>query len=247
MQKGKNFTKIKIDFVAGSHGNFLERIISRFVLNDPVYADDNWFTNNGNSHGTWHSDFNNRPVQAWHWSGKKLSYNPGEQVIRIVVPSKLYPLVLINHYARTNGNNINLGELAQDTESQLLACEQGRQLLASLQADIGNKSVYTVQELESLFIHKITQFSHDWQPCNNSCYDFAFENFFCYDTFIAELNSVACFLSKTFEPTDSLEQIYTEFLEKNQGYRSWVRVQENSNLDWFEQLWKQLLESGQLN
>lgn len=239
---------VKIDFVAGSHGNFLERILTTFMFKDPAFNSYNWFTENGSSHGAWHSDFANRPVQAWHWSDKKIAYKPNDRVIRICVKRIHSGIALINHLLRTNDSNVTIGKLDSNTAARLSQCEQGNQILHSLITDHGNKPEYTVEELSGLFRHKLINFHHHWQYCDNNLYNFDFGSFFIYDKFCTELESIAKMLEIDYTHDKNLLDIHSIFLNRNPGWNSWCRIQENQpDLDWFELLWKHLLESGQLD
>jgi|AACY02.16.fsa_nt_gi hypothetical protein len=240
--------KIKIDFVPGSHGNFLERVITKFLLRDSEFDNYDWFTENGSSHGAWHSDFANRLVQAWHWSDKKVLYAPNDTVIRISVKRPYYGIVLINHLYRTVDSHLTIGNLDRDTATQLSHCEQGQLILNSLITDYGDKAEYSVDELSGLFEHKLFNHRHCWQDCNNVVYTFEFASFFNLDDFCAELDRIACLLQVRFMPDSKFYTLYSNFLDSNQGWHSWCRIQENQpDLDWFEQLWKSLLESSQLD
>jgi len=198
--------------------------------------------------GAWHSDFANRPVQAWHRSDKKVLYALNDTVIRISVKRPYFGIVLINHLSRTADSQVTLGNLDRDTATQLSQCEQGRQILHSLATDHSEKAEYSINELSGLFKHKLINHRYCWQYCDNPVYDFEFASFFNLDDFCAELDRIACLLQIRFIPDSEFYKLYKHFLDSNQGWHSWCRIQENRpDLDWFEQLWKSLLESGQLD
>jgi hypothetical protein len=63
--------KISIDFVGGTHGNFLEYILNRLVLGDKIHLD-NLFTELGTSHNKTWEYYQKRIVEAHHYTVRHL-------------------------------------------------------------------------------------------------------------------------------------------------------------------------------
>jgi hypothetical protein len=60
----------------------------------------------------------------------------------------------------------------------------------------------------------------------NEVFEFNFFSFFSFDNFCKELNRLAFFLDQTFFPDESLVTLWEEFMQRNQGWQSYVKCGE---------------------
>ena len=130
---------ISIDFLGGSHGNYLNFVLNKLLLGK-LYPVDSPFTKFGTSHNNRKS--NELPVTSWHWSSplydvtspkyerEVMEYcsnhftifpeTPGENVIRISLTIKdVLPLYLLLFH-RVSDRGIDPSDMATDMYHKLL-------------------------------------------------------------------------------------------------------------------------------
>jgi len=124
--------KIFVDFLGGSHGNYLTFLLNKLILGN-LYPGDDPFTDIGTSHDRVRSM--ELPVFCWHWS--QPNFNPthvlfdedqldyyslsvpfpkfiGNNVIRISVTKKDIPALYQLHMHRMGDRNIDLKKITTD-------------------------------------------------------------------------------------------------------------------------------------
>jgi hypothetical protein len=106
---------VLIDFVAGSHGNFLEYVCNRFVGHLPITFSP--FNNIGASHIKTKEYTKTAKFKAEHYSNLKLGI--GNNIIRIVVSDEdLLPLMSVC-FLRAGNSNISILDLEKDMFNKL--------------------------------------------------------------------------------------------------------------------------------
>jgi len=158
---------ISIDFISGSHGNYLNFVLNKLLLGDTYLLDDP-FSDSGTSHTQIKST--KLPVTSWHWSSpwydvtnpmynEELSQHYsnhftsfarvlGENVIRIsITPEDILPLYLLRFH-RVGDRGIDPRDMATDMYHKFL--DRGNQH--------GHESLYQYYEsqLRNFNLHNET-------------------------------------------------------------------------------------------
>lgn len=130
---------ISIDFISGSHGNYLNFVLNKLLLRD-TYPLNDPFSESGTSHTQIKST--ELPVTSWHWSSPVYDvtnpmYNeeladyysnhftcfarvPGENVIRIsITPEDILPLYLLRFH-RVGDRGLDPRDMATDLYHKFL-------------------------------------------------------------------------------------------------------------------------------
>ena len=74
---------IKIDFVAGTHGNFLEYVANVYIM-QTLPSNTSIFTDVGASHRADAAYIHNKIIKSGHFSCDNLPFDDTDKVIRIV-------------------------------------------------------------------------------------------------------------------------------------------------------------------
>lgn len=196
---------IWIDFHGSTHGHFLEYVTNVWVMKLPLESD-SVFTESGACHNF--SDYykDNRAIRCGHWWWTEYRHQKAnEPVIRIKFDrfnNQQFYIALVNRWYRS-------GDVTFD------------QKLSNIAEHIRNSP----ERFRNQYYHKYISRDAfgDFQEIPNPIQYFEFESFFVWSEFCRELYNIAKFLNQTFTPDRALYTLWQEFIERNQGYRSYYR------------------------
>lgn len=232
------FSKLHVDFRAGTYGNFLAYILNRFVFAVPG-SDFSPFTSMGTSHlGLTNEEYsNNKVVFPCHYSFKyRLITQSGNSqeilnndgVIRLRV-SNVYP-VFYNTHIRAGDTPLDIVELEYNTLDKL-SSPKFHTIRDTVLQNFGKHENYNRCELRNLFystfLDEETELKkfNTWIPVDNQTHYFCIDSIYNYSEFVKELGKVSVFAGKrgwTFDHK-TLYPIWNEFIELNQGYNSYLK------------------------
>lgn len=194
---------IKIDFVAGAHGNFLEYVANVYIM-QTLPSNVTIFTEAGASHCADNVYSRNKIIKCGHFSYENLTFDDTDSIIQIVVENND-----INQFIVATNMIYRAGDLGFDN-----------QMMGIPQFTRDNSVLY-----RNDWYSKFNEYSkygqvHDFifPIIINECFDF--NAFFCFTKFCKELNKLAFFLNQAFFPNDSLYVLWHEFITNNQGWQS---------------------------
>lgn len=211
---------IKIDFHGGTHGNFLEYIVNTQIFKTPESETSIFTPNRGSSHEADDTYQQHREVTCGHFSdnaqGKEddpkyvgFQYGNDDKIIRIVIDQqtdKQFFIALTNLLHRTSGATFDQ-HMNQIPES----VRNDRKLLRN--------NLYSKINERQRYCNLFPMFNRVWLPT----FDFNFDAFFSYTSFCKELYKLSKWLDKEFVPSNRLYALWSEFIEKNQGYASYIK------------------------
>lgn len=218
-------THIPIDFVPGSHGNYLETVLNREFVG---LCTKNNFTNIGTSHVKSSEYQENKLFYADHWSEDRPTELSTYSTI-ISIQFSQDDLLLLSSVSlyRSGDANIDNNELEHNTVTKLLNSYYKHVVHAIKQAypfvDLSADSIprYVLREyfkfgfknpdINGHWLKKQQMIYQPWQTVIN----FNFSSFYNVDTFVEDLATVATRLGFTFEPTDEFYQMHQKFLSFN--------------------------------
>lgn len=210
--------KIILDYAPGLHGHFLE-----FVLNKYIYGIEfggkNIFQSSGAVHAI-NTDVNyqqNKIVDQGHYSAFGNGYPPSaEQVIFVQHAPELDFVLLTNIYYRCHPDSI------QVIDYNLEKIKAYHEEFMSAGSELEMRNNWFAKLSERHFAQtKIKPTTH------LSVYHFDYRSFFSLEQFCAELKNTAKFLEQTFKFDTSLGLLWTEFINRNQG---WALYQQGNTL-----------------
>ena len=227
----KRSTMIFLDFFSGSHGHFLEYVINTYIFTGPRVA--NFFTELGASHGIRRdADYmNSRIVCAAHYTEFDIDIlEKPAQVVRISTATQMEKIIY----------QINIMHRAGDIPVEkkiMLIPESVRNNESQLRLDYFSKLTDTGYLLPG-----------NWRWNDVPNYEFAMGSLFDLCNFYIELKKLAHFLNHSFNPDESLAQLWQEFMQRNQGWCYWKKSQDlitkslaNENFEFNADLWTQAL------
>ena len=215
--------KIPIDFVAGSHGHFLENVLNKYFNIADVAG--GAFTSIGTSHYVTDSYVNNRLFYAEHWSEKFMSeLNNVSQLISIRFEQE--DLLLLSSVSllraadlALDNNNLEVDTVAklnnrfyQDTLALI------HHSYPFLQKTDNNIPRYVLREFYK-FGFRDPGINGYWIKqknlrYKNSCkvFYFNFKDFYNIDLFVERINKLELFLGRTFDFSSEFYKQYQQFI-----------------------------------
>lgn len=218
-------THIPIDFVAGSHGHYLETVLNRELIGLQA---ENTFTNLGTSHIKSLEYQTNKLFYADHW----FEHRPTELKTHSTIVSIRFShddLLLLSSVSllRAGDANIDNNDLECNTVTKLLNSYYKQVVYDIKQAypfvDLSLDSIprYVLREYfkfgfknpdtNGYWLKQQQMTYQPWQTVIN----FNFSSFYNVDKFVTEITNVAARLGFRFDPTDSFYQTHQKFLEFN--------------------------------
>lgn len=216
---------VQIDFVAGSHGNFLEYMCNKFIAQVPM--DFNPFNALGASHVKPSKLIqSSMPFRANHYSN--LNKPIGDNVVKISISyDDLLPLSSVC-LLRAGDSNIDVYLLELDTYNKLKGGyfeDYLYQLTAAypdlkLTAESPDCPRHILREFFKFgfkdpsifgFIKKAKELKYQ---SNVNVFDFSFDSFYSTDRFISKFSSLADWYGSKLTNLDKILEIHTEFINK---------------------------------
>lgn len=219
----------KIDFYAGSHGNFLELLLHIYVLRLPFDLDQPIFTNLGACHTKYrphlHGEYEQN-IRLFHYSASGVQIDPQDHVIQIHILDQHKITVAVNNYLRAGNQSVDIYHLDQDSWHKLESMPKTKKWLPMLVARYGQRAEYPRPLLRQWFYDDFC--GGDYHQFRHSGPRFVFrhEKFFDFNALCHELESCADWLGLQFQPDSTLGPIWEQFMHLNQGLESYHRCEQ---------------------
>lgn len=207
---------ILLDFHAGSHGHFLEYVINAWLFNGPRLKE--IFTNLGASHLIRQDNeyMAKKVVTANHYTEYSLPHATPTKIIRIGINNDWANWIYqINALAR--GGNISMGKKLQHLPGSIRA--NPNTLRQAFYARLNMLDGY--QDIKIPWPKPLPGTNWLWQDVLS--FDFPMESLFDLKELHTELHRLAGFLETTFVPDSELDNLLTDFLNKNQGWQYYTK------------------------
>jgi hypothetical protein len=202
---------IKIDFHGGTHGHFLEYVSNVYIMQTPGSTASIFKKDTGSAHDADSTYTSNRLIRCGHYSQPiyNLNINDDDTIIRIILDSDNDDLFFI----ATTNLIYKAGDIGFETQ------------MTNIPESIRQNAIAYRNDWYSKFNERNLYSDHykEFRSISNPIFKFPFESFFSFNNFCKSLNELAFFLNQTFFPDESLYQLWTEFIEKNQGQQSYVK------------------------
>lgn len=205
-------TQTAIDFFSGSHGNFLEYCINRYIYKTSSFAD-LLLTSQGTSHGLKQNKeyVLTRQAESNHYSEFDLPAQ-ADNIIRIVVTDfKGYCCYQLNVINRA-------GDISAEQKSN----------------ELPDAVLNSPCQLRNYYYSKLNNLNDGYQLPGNwkySGFDFEMSSMYCLESFLHSLKLTADYLNLTFVPDRELGELWQKFIAKNHGLQIWKKCQKQ-----FEQI-----------
>lgn len=216
----------KIDFHGGLHGNFLELTVNLFIHQIDYDFSFSQFTEHGACHVKNMISSYNPITVARHWSRRGLPFDNNDQVVQIVVEETDLLTAITNSYSRAGDEQIDFDNIEKDTITKLSKLSKSDILLRTLITEHGIRRDYPRSIFRNYFYSMFNDCENGIDMFNSfsggdyEIYRFPFSCFFDISEFYYHLNGIANFYQLNFYPTIELSILYSQFVEKNQGFHS---------------------------
>jgi hypothetical protein len=203
--------KVALDFYPGLHGHFLEYVCNRYIFKVP-YNKGQLFQSSGAVH-TINTDIEyqkNKIVHRGHYSSFNNLYPDNTSHIIFIKHNPIYDVVLLtNIFYRCHVDAIKVDDFNVDEITKMHTA-----MMTDSSDLVEPKHNWYAKLMEKHF--ELV----DKQPTADlPTFYFDYCNFFKLDSFLLELKKVAKFLNNTFSYDDSLAKLWSEFIDRNQGYQ----------------------------
>jgi hypothetical protein len=220
---------ISIDFVPGSHGNFLEYICNKFVANVP--ADFMPFNSLGACHNKSQNYQQYKIFIADHYSLNSLSLY--QKIIRINFDFEDLLAVSSLCFLRAGDSNIDIDTLEFDTYNKLMQSKYFSSLIDRINVaypehkiseETTNCPRYVLREFFKFGfkhpeLHGLIQYQNLLKyPDNYNVFDFNFKDFYNYKIFCDRIHTLSIWYGNT-DINLNLKTIWNEFI-KRQIYKN---------------------------
>lgn len=224
----------KIDFFGGLHGHYLELVLNVSVFRNQFDISKPMFNKNN---GACHVAVNNyadeyrRIIKNYHYSFLNISFDTGDEVIRITCDRNDLLIAITNSFIRAGDEILDLQNLEIDTLNKL-NLPKTQEFRNNIIADYGIQKNYPRSALRNYFrsMFQYDEFGYDqyncFDPATPDYYEFPMRSFFEFDNFYYQLNQVAQWFNENFYPTSDLYNLHQEFINLNHGYNSEVKCKE---------------------
>lgn len=203
---------IKLDFHGGLHGHFLEYVANVWIMQTQPNHN-TIFNEHGAAHAKDPEYRESRMIYCGHYSRYEPDqFNSSDQIIRITIDLDDRDRFFI----ATTNLIYRAGERGWD------------QQMLSIPTDIRQDPVgyrnnwYSKLAESDLYMTEFNQYHKVDYPV----FEFDFAAFFTYNKFCHELQRLAGWLDQTFFPDRNLWLLWQEFIQRNQGYQSWLACEQ---------------------
>lgn len=215
---------ISIDFVAGSHGHFLEYICNSFIAH--ISSDHIPFNKLGASHNKSADYQKNKLFVANHYSELNLSMT--DKIIRITFDYDDLLTLTSGAFLRVGNIGIENNLLEKDTYNKLFKSKYYIHLIDEINtaypcnqisAETPDCPRFVLREFFKFgfknpenhgFVKKLKQLKY---KSDANVIDFAYKNFYNYDLFESNINKLGAVFNTTID-TDSLKKVWKIFIDK---------------------------------
>lgn len=197
---------IKIDFHVGTHGHFLEYVSNVYIMQTRPSLRDIFKPPTYSAHNPDKNYLDNRVIICGHFSSKN-NLTKDDVVIRISTPTSdnMFFVAVTNFMYKT-------GDIG--FEKQLLSIPMG---VRAVPAEHRNDWYSKFSERDQYVVY-----NNEFIPVE-SAFEFPFESFFSFNKFCIALTNLATFLNQTFFPDQSLYNLWSRFIQVNQGWQSYTK------------------------
>lgn len=195
---------IKLDFHSSTHGHFLEYVSNVYIMQTTPSRSNIFKPPTFSAHGRDQHYLSNRIIECGHFSAYG-GINNTDTVIRIVMPAtdNMFFIAITNLVYKA-------GDVGFETQQ------------LSIPAAIRNNPVDYRNNWYSKFNQRNehSKYYNKFPEILNSVFEFPFEAFFSYKDFCIALCDLAKFLNQSFFPDQFLYNLWSEFIQCNQGWQS---------------------------
>lgn len=201
---------VALDFAPGLHGHFLEFVVNKFIYG-VKYNDLDIFQSSGAAHAINVNDSyqSTKIVHRAHYSSFTFPY-PRDTTAVIFIDHRIPDLdivLLTNIYHRCHPNSM------ESTDFNVEEIKQMHRQFLLTNSDLESRNNWFAKLNERHFDHAFMQ-----PKTNLPVFYFNYASFFNLLDFYLELKRLSKFLNETFTADDSLAQLWSEFILKNQGW-----------------------------
>lgn len=198
---------IKIDFHGSTHGHFLEYVANVYIMQTSPSMSSIFRPPTFSAHNADSNYLENRIIKCGHYSAWD-KIQADDTIIRISVPK--------------NDNMFFVGITNLMSKAGDIGFE--KQLLKIPESVRSNPAQHR-ENWYSKFNekHLYADFYSDFVDASNSAFEFPFESFFSFKDFCIALEQLSVFLNQSFFPDQSLCNLWTEFIQLNQGWQSYIK------------------------
>lgn len=202
---------IKIDFHGSTHGHFLEYVSNVYIMQTPPSNRSIFKPPTYSAHNPDETYINGKIIECGHYSSKMydLTLDPNDTVIRI----------------QLDPNDDNLFYVALSNLMHKAGDIGFEQQMLSLPDHVKNNTARVRNDWYSKINERNKYADHykDFVKVNNPTFDFSFRSFFSFTEFCAQLSELSKFLNQTFYPDKSLYDLWSVFIQVNQGWQSYIK------------------------
>ena len=195
---------IKIDFHGSTHGHFLEYVANVYIMQTPKNVGSIFKPPTFSAHNRDQNYLSHRMIFCGHFSEYN-NINKDDIVIRILMPSDddMFFIAITNLMYKAGDVGF---------EKQQLHVPE----------DIRNNPIDYRNNWYSKFNQRNEYARHygEFSKISNSVFEFPFKAFFSYKDFCIALCDLSEFLNQSFFPDQSLSDLWSEFIQYNQGWQS---------------------------
>jgi hypothetical protein len=189
-----------IDFPRGSHGHFLEYVVNVFILKTIKHTVSP-IDSSGASHNLSSEYLKSRLIVCGHYSQDHIERSVLDKVIQINVFEREFSILAANIFCRAG--NINENTRLFDL------CEKYNNKVAPIRNDLYSKFLETNTYTDISKIIKLDKVENSLQVDMSSFYNLT--------DFVGMMNDIALYLNARFFVSDSLIDLWDQFILKNQG------------------------------
>ena len=220
---------IKIDYVPGAHGRFLQALLLSGCFPGEIDLDTSWFNELGACHnhlqqanyggriGCEH--FSHRVVKGEDCTG---ALRPTDKVIQIMVPFNHRLTVLINHQLKTGDTGLELDNLEQNTLKKIKKNPKYQDLHRFLIKRAGKKTDYSRADLRLYYYISFRKFVDQFVHTGPT-FNLDLSIFFNYPSLIRTLENIANWIGRTWRYDERYDDIWRHFMQLNRGLTRTIR------------------------
>jgi hypothetical protein len=200
---------IKLDFHGSTHGHFLEYVANVYIMQTTPSKASIFRPPTYSAHAADKYYLADRIIECGHFSANKNKFLPDDIVIRIAidpVDDDLFFIALSNLMYKA-------GDIG--FERQMLSIPDA---IRNNPAELRNNWYSKINQRKTFAAHY-----QNFSVINNPVFDFSFKAFFSFDTFAKELSNLSIFLNQIFVPDQVLFELWSKFIEVNQGWQSYTK------------------------
>ena len=220
---------IKIDYVPGAHGRFLQALLLSGCFPDEIDLDTPWFNELGACHNhVQQANYGGR-IGCAHFShyvatGEDCSgfFRPTDKVIQIMVPFNHRLTVLINHLLKTGDTTVDLDNLEQNTLKKIKKYPKYQDLRYFLIDRAGKKTHYSRSDLRIYFDIYLRKFVNPFLHTGPT-FNLDLSIFFNYPLLIRTLDNIAKWIGLAWRYDERYDDIWQHFMHLNRGLTHTIR------------------------